>query len=131
MTNENYNDKEVEVFGDSIHKDHNNVETTHNTHILVDGEREDLVLGHSYSIEAGEFLLPVEFQCGPVKEVGINGATNEALLSILIHRTKILDANFPSEDNKHAIKHMEYALEHFNNRTKDRQNRGVEGKNEV
>ena len=62
---------------------------------------------------------------------GVNGATSEALLAILIHRTKVLNDNFPCDENKRAITYMENALALFEQRTKDRQGRGVEGFNKV
>ena len=59
----------------------------------------------------------------------MNGATNEALLKVLIHRTKILDSQFPSEHNKQAIAALESALAAFDARTAERLARGVEGLN--
>ncbi|MDV4239022.1 hypothetical protein [Acinetobacter baumannii] len=61
----------------------------------------------------------------------MNGITSEALLAILIHRTKILNNNFPCEENKRAITYMENALALFEQRTRDRQQRGVEGLNQA
>ncbi|ADI90442.1 hypothetical protein [Acinetobacter oleivorans] len=90
--------------------------------------------GHYYKISsnnekqnATDFEISIHFQDGPISEHGINGATSEALLQILIHRTKTLDENFPSEFNKQAIAYMESALEEFNKRTSERRARGVEG----
>lgn len=76
-------------------------------------------------------LSEVYFQNGAVPENDINGVTNENVLAMLIHRTKILDGKFPCDENKQAIEHMEAALKTFEARTKDRQARGVEGKLEV
>lgn len=56
----------------------------------------------------------------------MNGVTSEALLKVLIHRTKTLDEKFPSEFNKQAIIYMKSALEEFNKRTAERRARGVE-----
>lgn len=80
---------------------------------------------------SGELVTPIQFQHGPVKEHGVNGITSEALLAILIHRTKILNNNFPCEENKRAITYMENALALFEQRTRDRQQRGVEGLNQA
>ena len=88
-----------------------------------------LAHGHFYAIDAGETTTAINFQNGPVKANGVNGVTSEALLAILIHRTKILDGNFPCDENKRAITYMENALALFEQRTRDRLNRGVEGKN--
>lgn len=91
------------------------------------------VKGHFYTAKAYDkdgvsFLSEINFQNGPVPENGVNGLTNEALLAILIHRTKILDERFPCEENKAAIDAMAYAKETFESRTKRRQAAGIEGK---
>lgn len=122
------------VWGTVIHEDHNAVAVTHQEWIdpQKDGDEPTyLPAGHFYDIQAGDNLTAINFQNGPVKENGVNGLTSEALLAILIHRTKVLDGNFPCEENKHAIGYMENALALFEQRTKDRQKRGVEGFNKV
>lgn len=86
------------------------------------------VEGHVYQILAGSKTLNVEFQLGGVVVNGVNGITNEALLAILIHRTKFLDNKFPCDENKRAIVHMEDALANLEVRTARRIVRGVEGK---
>ena len=120
------------VWGVDIHTDHNGVSVTH--HLFVDPEKEGdeptkLPAGHFYDVIAGETITPIHFQNGPVKEHGVNGATSEALLAILIHRTKVLNDHFPCDENKRAISYMENALALFEQRTKERQARGVEGQN--
>lgn len=113
----------------TLHIDKNGVETAHTTR---NTQGKDVPPGHSYSVlSCGMFATHLDFQCGPVKEVGVNGITNEALLAILIHRTRILNENFPSHLNDAAIKSMETALNLFESRTRDRVARGVEGENKV
>lgn len=73
------------------------------------------------------FDIHIHFQDGPTLIDGVNGATNESLLKILIHRTQYLDSIFPSDQNKQAIASLESALAAFNARTAERQARGVEG----
>ena len=124
------------VWGAGIHSDHNGVNVTHQEWVDPepgdDGEKPTyLPHGHYYSIDAGETTTAIHFQNGPVKEHGVNGATSEALLAILIHRTKVLNDNFPCDENKRAITYMENALALFEQRTKERQTRGVEGFNKV
>lgn len=121
------------VFGTDIHEDHNGVVVTHNEQIQVENseKRHELSHGHYYDILSGELVTPIQFQHGPVKVHGVNGITSEALLAILIHRTKILNNNFPCEENKRAITYMENALALFEQRTRDRQQRGVEGLNKA
>ena len=83
---------------------------------------------HETSINIDTFI---QFQHGPIKEVGVTGVTSEALLVVLLDRTQVLDERFPCQENKEAIEHLQKALAAFNNRTKDRQSRGVEGLNKA
>lgn len=59
-----------------------------------------------------------------------NGTTNEELLAVLINRAKFLNEKFPCRENALAITKMQEALFWFNERTRDRQARNVEGKYE-
>ena len=92
--------------------------------------------GHEYdiwknnSVDIYDQIAKVYFQDGPIKEVGISGIQNEPVIAILIDRLKYLDGQFPSEYNKAAIYHLGLALESLQQRTKDRQDRGVEGTNQ-
>jgi hypothetical protein len=86
------------------------------------------VNGHLYYIQAGNSASSIQFQLGGVVDNGVNGITNEALLAILIHRTKLLDEKFGCDENKRAIQHMEEALVNLEVRTARRMIRGVEGK---
>lgn len=85
------------------------------------------VEGHVYQILAGARTLQLEFQRGPVPANGVNGATNEAMISILIHRLAILNGKFPSPFNEQALYHLGEALDSLEARTAERQARGVEG----
>ena len=65
-----------------IHTDHNGV-AVNAISTLADGSD---VEGHLYQVLIGPKTLSLEFQNGPVKEAGVNGLTNEALLAVLAHR---------------------------------------------
>tara|TARA_R110002073_G_scaffold49025_6_gene131429 strand:+ start:661 stop:999 length:339 start_codon:yes stop_codon:yes gene_type:complete len=106
-----------------IHTDHNGV-AVNAISAHADGTN---VEGHEYQILAGTGGIDLNFQNGPVKENGVNGITNEALLAVLIHRTKFLDSKFGCDENKRAIQHMEEALVNLECRTARRIVRGVEG----
>lgn len=109
--------------------------------LVMNGEQVEGVTayarGNYYKIsanaESADYVEPFDihlhFQDGPTVSEGVNGLTNEALLNVLIHRTKILDSQFPSEHNKQAIAALESALAALNARTADRLARGVEGLN--
>lgn len=85
------------------------------------------VNGHLYQLQAGLNSSQIRFQTGPVAAWGVNGVTNEALLAILIHRTKVLNDKFPCRENELALQKMQEALDLFNERTSGRVARGVEG----
>jgi hypothetical protein len=72
------------------------------------------------------------FQNGPIKEVGVNGITHEALLVIIIDRLKGFQTGpFACEANATALEYLTAALESLNARTLERAERGVEGTREV
>lgn len=107
-----------------IHTDHNGVAV--NAISTLAGSTD--VAGHLYQVLAGEGSVTISFQRGGVADNGVNGVTNEALLAVLIHRTKHLDGKFPCDENKRAIQHLEEALCNLEVRTARRMVRGVEGK---
>ena len=57
-----------------------------------------------------------------------DGTTNEEVLAVLIDRLQGLNAKFPCRENSIVITKLEEALLWLNKRTKDRETRGVEGK---
>ena len=74
--------------------------------------------------------LDIHFQEGPIKENGVNGITQEALLAIVIDRLRGFQAGpFACFDNEFALSHCKEALMHLQRRTVDRIRRGVEGTN--
>lgn len=70
----------------------------------------------------------IGFQNGPIKEVGTNGVTQEALLAIVIDRLRSFQAgHYSSRENAVALTNCEQALMWLQKRTRDRVARGVEG----
>lgn len=70
----------------------------------------------------------VRFQNGPIKEYGVNGITQEALLAIVIDRLKSFQAGpYACADNEEALGHCQLALAALQRRTLARIRRGVEG----
>lgn len=57
-----------------------------------------------------------------------DGTTNEDVLEMLIDRMKYLQSKFPCKENACCITHLEEGLMWLEKRTRDRQKRGVEGK---
>jgi hypothetical protein len=56
-----------------------------------------------------------------------DGVTNEELIKILGNRIAFLDSKVPSDYNKRALQGLKDAMTALNERTKERQERGVEG----
>ena len=70
----------------------------------------------------------VLFQNGPINEVGVNGVTHEALLSILCDRMRGFQSGpYASASALSALACMEQAQTALQRRTKARMARGVEG----
>jgi hypothetical protein len=68
------------------------------------------------------------FQNGPIKEFGVNGITQEALLAIVIDRLRSFQSGpFSCRENAIALTHCEEALMWLQRRTVARINRRVEG----
>ena len=94
---------------------------------------------HAYSVrwknerdetEPHTFFLPliIGFQNGPIKEVGVNGITQEALLAITIDRLRSFqNGPYKCRENAIALTHCEEALMWLQRRTVERIKRGVEG----
>ena len=73
----------------------------------------------------------VLFQNGPIKEVGTNGVTHEALLAILIDRLQSFQAGpYACRENAIALTKLEEAQHWLQHRTQARVARGVEGTHE-
>jgi hypothetical protein len=74
----------------------------------------------------------IGFQNGPIKEVGVNGVTQEALLAIVIDRLRSFQAGpFRCDSNRDALHYTELALTFLQDRTRARIARSVEGTNTV
>lgn len=70
----------------------------------------------------------VDFQCGPIKEVGVNGVNNEDLLLMVITRLEAFQkSEFKCDENQEAIDALYEAIDSLHRRTNSRIARGVEG----
>jgi len=87
---------------------------------------------HRYNIQTRgstpALLQEIEFQEGAVCEAGVNGVTNECLLSIVLDRLRSFQlGSHPCRENAIAITKIEEALHRLHDRTRDRVSRSVEG----
>lgn len=73
-------------------------------------------------------FFTINFQKGPVKENFPNGASNEALLAIVIDRLQgFQSGDFKCRENAIALTKLEEAMHWLLHRTRERTQRGVEG----
>lgn len=119
------------------------------TSYIVDGANEALVVRamdepgpggacHHYRVrgiapDGGEAFpaMDIRFQSGPIREVGVNGISDEALLAIAEDRLLCFQSGeYASYENLQALHHVGAALGWFQKRTRDRVARGVEGTSE-
>ncbi len=75
--------------------------------------------------------IHVKFQCGPIKEVGVNGTSIENVLELLKNRLEGFQKGpFRCRTNALAITKIEEAIMWLEERTKIRVAQGVEGTNQ-
>ena len=92
----------------------------------IGGPEEDLPEGRARRI-----LGLINFQNGPIKEVGVNGTTHEAELAILLDRLRSFQAGpYACRENAIALTKGEEMLMWLQRRTIARIKRGVEGTHE-
>ena len=80
-------------------------------------------------------MVPVEdanviirFQNGPIKEAGVNGVSQEALLAIVEDRLSCFQSGpYATRENAVALTKVQEAMMWLHKRTRDRMARGVEG----
>jgi hypothetical protein len=76
----------------------------------------------------GSVIQTINFQDGPINEVGVNGVMNEDLLTMAVVRLEAFQASpFKCDENQEALEYINKALEALNRRTQNRIERGVEG----
>jgi len=84
---------------------------------------------HAYTISDGDVRCAIKFQKGAMAEVGFNGISDEALLAIVIDRLRGFQSGpFSCRENALALTKAEETLLWLNARTRDRMDRGVEGR---
>lgn len=71
--------------------------------------------------------LAFQIQKGAIKEVGVNGCQINEVVAIAKLIIEGLNAKFPCRENSMAITKLDEALMWLDKRTKDREERGVEG----
>lgn len=93
--------------------------------------------GHRYGLESADmggdeqilqFVEKAPKAPGSTElELLINGTTNDEVLAVLIDRVEFLQERLPCIENGQILHHLREARDLVLQRTKDRQERGVEG----
>ena len=88
---------------------------------------------HKYQIaNDGEVECYIEFQNGPIGDVGVNGISNESLLAVVEDRLHGFQSGpYACRDNAVALTKIQEAMMWLQKRTRDRLARGVEGTHKV
>ena len=93
-------------------------------------ERGELVPDEvNFCDEGGREFGWLQFQNGPIGEVGVNGIQQEDLLQVVIARLEALNELFPCEENAAALYHLRAGVGALEERTRKRRAQGVEGQN--
>lgn len=88
-----------------------------------------VINSHDSNVGVDGIITEIDFQEGPVKEKGINGAQNIHLFEILRNRINGLNKKFPCDENIKMLEALETLIELDKKRTLDRKSRNVEGFN--
>lgn len=111
---------------------------SHNSRITIAADDKENGASHvyllQYTTDTGNLATQVlSFQRGPVGAAGINGITHELLLHVLIDRLESFQAGKQAwrTYNQEALEQLQQALRTLNARTAEREQRGVEGTNEL
>ena len=79
-----------------------------------------------------EPVTTVKFQQGPIKEFGVNGASNEDLILMVLTRlNQFQESPYRCRENALAITKLEEAVMWLRKRTLDREIRGVVGTSKI
>lgn len=71
--------------------------------------------------------ITFRLQSGPIKENGVNGCQVDTLIHTAMIIIAELNCKYPCKENRDAIGHLASAILSLEDRTKDREARGVEG----
>lgn len=79
------------------------------------------------TVNHAENSIKFDIQDGPIKENGVNGCQIDDMVHVAMVIIKKLNDKYPCEENSQAISCLSQALKHLDDRTKNREKRGVEG----
>ena len=80
------------------------------------------------NVEDGSTVGRVDFQEGPIKEVGINGVNNEDLILMVVCRLESFQkSEYACNENAEALEYLYKAVDALRSRTNRRAAAGIEG----
>ncbi len=94
---------------------------------VADGKWSDVDPKYSVCIHHGDNTLCFRIQDGPVKENGVNGCQVDTVIQAAFQILAKLNEKFPCKENTDTLMHLDRALTSLELRTKNREERGVEG----
>lgn len=111
------------------------LETTKHTRVTTEDKKEGELAPSVYKVKAlkgGKTLATIQFQEGPMKEAESNGIFHEDLLHIVKNRLHhFQDSPYASDENERALQHVSQAILALNERTQNREARGVKGTSKI
>jgi hypothetical protein len=89
----------------------------------------DIVINEHCKIENS--ILTCQLQNGPIKEFGINGCQIDDILSLSFEIINHFNDRFPCVENVKCLEHLHLSIDALLERKKNRELRGVEGKDKL
>jgi hypothetical protein len=93
-------------------------------------KREEAKEAYAKKLDVADFIQ-IKFQEGPIKEVGVNGAQVDDVLTTCLEKLQGFNAKFACTENTYAIQHLQETLFWLRARRENREKRGVEGFNRL
>jgi len=87
----------------------------------------EINFGEKYIYTASDNSIHFKIQDGPIKEHGVNGCQAITILEAMRIMYLQLNKKIPCTQNDTTIHHLDLAIQAQNERTANRENRGVEG----
>ena len=100
-------------------------EIRHAEHCVHDRElSQDYIM-----VDHHENMVSFKIQDGPIKEKGINGCQVDTLIATASFIIEGLNKKFPCKENDKVLEHLHSAYNWTKKRKRNREQRGVEGRN--
>lgn len=95
-------------------------------------QEQETLDGSPSTVRDAAGYVNIKFQCGPVQEHGVNGTSIENVIDLLVARLEGFQKGpFACRTNALAITNLQQARMWLEERTRERERRGVEGTNQV